>query len=77
MLVRLQGDPALFKCFFPQNTCSLSMINDLCKIPDSTTSSMNKNALKRYVVLMDIKQEQETIFYLMPQIISLLVPQHG
>lgn len=77
MLVRLQGDPALFKCFFPQNTCSLSMINDLCKIPDSTTSSMNKNALKRYVVLMDIKQEQETMFYLMPQIISLLVPQHG
>lgn len=47
MLVRLQGDPALFKCFFPQNTCSLSMINDLYKIPDSTTSSMSKKCSEK------------------------------
>lgn len=39
---RLQGDPSSLKRFFPQNAYSLSMINDLYKICDSTTSSGSK-----------------------------------
>lgn len=47
MLVRLQGDPVSLKCFFPQNAYSLSMIDDLYKIPDSTTSSVSKKCSEK------------------------------
>lgn len=72
IFVRLQGDLASFKCFFPQNAYNLNMINVLYKIAHSTTSSISKICC----VLMGIKQEQETVFYLTSQITSLLMQQH-